>query len=44
MKHRRVLASLATAISLAYGVAAAQEEALPQTLFTNVHVFDGVNE
>lgn len=36
-------AAIATALALA-SPATAQDDALPQTLFTNVHVFDGVNE
>ncbi|MGI9364051.1 MAG: amidohydrolase family protein [Rhizobiaceae bacterium] len=33
-----------SAISLSAGIALAQDKALPQTLFVNVHVFDGVSE
>ena len=33
----------ASALALTAGIASAQD-ALPQTLFTNVHVFDGISE
>ncbi|NOC91227.1 MULTISPECIES: metal-dependent hydrolase family protein [Ruegeria] len=44
MKHLFKSTLLAGVVSLAAGMSSAQDEALPQTLFTNVHVFDGVNE
>ncbi|WP_170454714.1 metal-dependent hydrolase family protein [Ruegeria arenilitoris] len=44
MKHHFKSTLLAGVVSLAAGMSSAQDEALPQTLFTNVHVFDGVNE
>ncbi|WP_170365931.1 metal-dependent hydrolase family protein [Ruegeria arenilitoris] len=44
MKHLFKATLLAGVVSLAAGMSSAQDEALPQTLFTNVHVFDGVNE
>jgi len=36
--------ALSAAVTLASSAAFAQEDAPAQTLFTNVHVFDGVNE
>ena len=36
--------ALSAAVTFASGAAFAQEDALAQTLFTNVHVFDGMNE
>ncbi|WP_209509426.1 MULTISPECIES: amidohydrolase family protein [unclassified Ruegeria] len=44
MKHLFKSTLLAGVVSLAAGMSSAQDEALPQTLLTNVHVFDGVNE
>ncbi|NOD61698.1 MULTISPECIES: amidohydrolase family protein [Ruegeria] len=44
MKHLFKSTLLAGVVSLAAGMSSAQDEALPQILFTNVHVFDGVNE
>lgn len=43
MKQLRNIAIAASAFALTANIALAQD-ALPQTLFTNVHVFDGVNE
>lgn len=44
MRFGKALTSVAAAMLLSTTVALAQDEALGQTLFTNVHVFDGVNE
>ena len=44
MKHLFKSTLLAGAVSLAASMSFAQDDTLPQTLFTNVHVFDGVNE
>ena len=44
MKHLRNLSLTAAAFALAASAVFAQDDAPPQTLFTNVHVFDGVNE
>ncbi|MXU66063.1 metal-dependent hydrolase family protein [Oceanomicrobium pacificus] len=44
MKHLIKSTLLTGVVALAASMASAQDEALPQTLFTNVHVFDGVNE
>ena len=41
---QRMLVGACAALGLAYGSALAADEAPKQTLFTNVHVFDGVNE
>ena len=43
MKQLKQIAVTASAFVFAASVSFAQD-ALPQTLFTNVHVFDGVNE
>jgi imidazolonepropionase-like amidohydrolase len=46
MKQMRILSTILAAGLLAFGsmAALAQDEKPPQILFTNVHVFDGVNE
>ena len=44
MKNIMKNAVLAAAITLGTSLAFAQDDTPAQTLFTNVHVFDGVNE
>ena len=44
MKTSTKLSAIASAVALTFGAASAQDDTLPQTLFTNVHVFDGVSE
>lgn len=46
MKAIKALCGLGLGIGIGSlaSIATAQDEALPQTLFTNVHVFDGINE
>jgi len=44
MNFLKTLTSVTAALLLSTTVALAQDDALPQTLFINVNVFDGVNE